>query len=99
MKSLKNLGSPENPVKVVVDSDHSADRVERLCRKFNISTVLEIDGSQPIDTKELDYVLFRDHSDLIKSLEPTPSPNNFCPCQSGKKYKKCCQLTRPTQQN
>jgi len=26
----------------------------------------------------------------IQRLPPIPKPNNFCPCGSGIKYKKCC---------
>lgn len=100
MDSLENLGTEENPVHVYVRSDQDADRVERLCRKLRISTMLEIDETEEEDVSELNYVLLRDFKEaVLECSKPIdPKPNNFCPCSSGKKFKKCCmgqQLSAP----
>jgi SWIM/SEC-C metal-binding protein len=93
MNPLENLGSTENPIRVLVHSDELADRVEDMCEMFEISAVVEIDEEAEDNLNELFLVLKEElkdlpWQDLLES--PAPKPNNFCPCGSNKKYKKCC---------
>jgi len=87
---MAKLGSEKKPVIVRVHSEEKARYVAETCGANGWHYII---GFEPPEVPE-------DISDLERLLNPevpvksTKVPRNaFCPCGSGKKYKKCCANT------
>lgn len=82
------------------DKSPDAKRVCPLCKATNVMTRRDLDP-----TKKKDAVVHcktcgynRMGRPFVWSQRP-PERNAPCPCGSGKKYKKCCQLNKETRSN
>lgn len=84
---MARLGSDKNPIIVNVHRDEEAARVMGICEMKDWSVIVGMNLDEPEDI-----------SDLIQKLEPDTvvydapkiGRNDYCPCGSGKKFKKCC---------
>jgi SWIM/SEC-C metal-binding protein len=85
---VAKLGTKQHPAVVRVQTEERAMELLELCNEHEIQVII---GVEP-DTQE-------DISDIKRILRP-PAPvkapprigrNDYCPCGSGKKYKKCCE--------
>jgi SWIM/SEC-C metal-binding protein len=81
------LGSKKFPLTLVVDSDERAQVVAAQVQAAGLFADLSIDSEAPESIVELTALLSK--GDTVKS-DKTPSRNDPCHCDSGKKYKKCC---------
>jgi uncharacterized protein YecA (UPF0149 family) len=104
---FRPLGSEKKPVRVTIDSDYAADRVEMLCEMMDVYSEVTVDPRAEEYMDEFFYVLddyLEENPELADFLmqeskpltNPQLKPNFFCPCDSGKKYKKCCMPLAPT---
>ena len=83
---MARKGTEKNPIIVRVQSDERAQYVVNKCEENGWHFIVGFEQDKPEDI-----------SDLMTALNP-PAPvvsdktgrNDFCPCGSGKKYKKCC---------
>ncbi|MBD3675929.1 MAG: DUF1186 domain-containing protein [Planctomycetaceae bacterium] len=63
------------------------DTIAELSKWASFKTPPPATDSEFLDEDDWDY---RDDSDTIRNLNPKIGRNDPCPCDSGKKYKKCC---------
>ena len=96
MNSIENLGSDENPIQVRVNTDERAEDVIFLCEGLKLAAEVEVDPALPEDIEELLYFALPELAKITPEdmISDDPKPNNFCPCNSGKKYKKCCMANQ-----
>jgi SWIM/SEC-C metal-binding protein len=83
---MAKIGTEARPIIVRVQTDERAKYVADLCEENGWIFIIGFEPDKPEDI-----------SDLLKALNPPtpirsekPGRNDFCPCGSGKKYKKCC---------
>jgi len=61
--------------------------------KVTASQAMEIVKKTGLDIEKLQKNSRRIRAELLKqNKKPRIGANEICPCQSGKKYKKCCRL-------
>ena len=65
-----------------------------LCREHGWQVIAGVEEDKPEDTSDVEWLLKRESgaakADSKPRLPPKISGNDYCPCRSGKKYKKCC---------
>ena len=83
------LGSKARPVIVRVQNEERAQEVSNICFAHGIQFIVGIESDKVENIFDLKKAL--------KALPPTlpakpakVSSNDYCPCGSNKKYKKCC---------
>lgn len=83
------LGSKSRPAILRVQSEERAQEVTALCSSLGIQFILGIESDKPENIFDLKKAI----KYLPKALPEKSakvSPNDYCPCGSNKKYKKCC---------
>jgi SWIM/SEC-C metal-binding protein len=96
MYSFQSLGTEENPIRVRVHDEEQANKVLHICDSLEQFVEIEVSPDQKEDNLgELFFILERELGNLPADLflPNPPKPNNFCPCGSNKKFKKCCLNT------
>lgn len=83
--SKPSLGSNENPLWLRVQTLEQADAMIMFCNRLGLLASASVDPDQPPDISDLRKVL-----GLYQRVSNKVPRNAPCPCQSGKKYKKCC---------
>lgn len=83
------LGSKARPAILRVRSEERAQEVTSICSVHGIQFILGIEPDKPENIFDL--------RKAIKAIPPKlpersgkVSPNDYCPCGSNKKFKKCC---------
>ncbi len=97
MNPLQKLGSKKHPICVSVWDEENAANVAKVCDQHGWHFIARIAPEEDEDLEDLLVKLSYEQikSEAFASLPATlldPKPNNFCPCGSNKKYKKCCML-------
>jgi hypothetical protein len=77
-----------------VRSFEKAEDIVALCNEHGWQVVVGVEEDEPEDISDVEWLLNR-LSDAPKAsskpqLPPKVSGNDYCSCQSGKKFKKCC---------
>jgi len=79
---------------VRVVSVEKAEAIVALCNKHGWQVIVGVEEDEPEDKSDVEWLLKRESSaakaDAKPRLPPKISGNDYCPCRSGKKYKKCC---------
>ena len=94
MKNLEKLGSKKRPICVSVWDEEALERVAKTCEERKWVFIAKINPEEDEDLSDLALKLQFEKmrvsmgTKLRQNLNPLP--NNFCPCNSGKKFKKCC---------
>lgn len=80
------LGTNQNPAWARVSSPDRAQQIVAFCNDNGWKVIIAIDPTLPEDLSDINRIL------LQEPQKPTPKigRNEPCPCNSGKKYKKCC---------
>jgi len=81
------LGTQENPLTLVVNSEARKTEVEELAESHQLFTDISVDTDAQENINELNAIL---NKPVTTTFEKTPKRNDPCSCNSGKKYKKCC---------
>jgi uncharacterized protein YecA (UPF0149 family) len=79
---------------VRVRSVEKAEAILALCNKHGWQVIAGVEEDRPEDTSDVEWLLNR-LGETAKSaskphVPPKVSGNDYCPCRSGKKFKKCC---------
>jgi uncharacterized protein YecA (UPF0149 family) len=76
---------------VRVRSGAEAEDIVSLCTERGWQVVVGVDPDEDPDTSDLEKLLSSGGKPADKPrLPPKISGNDYCPCGSGKKFKKCC---------
>ena len=91
---LAKLGTHKRPAVVRVRSFEKGEDIVALCNEHGWQVIVGVEEDEPEDTSDVEWLLST-LSDAPKvaakpRLPPKISGNDYCPCGSGKKFKKCC---------
>jgi len=91
---LAKLGTHKRPAVVRVCSVEKAEAIVALCNQHEWQVIVGVEEDEPEDISDVEWLLGKmggaAKSDGKPRLPPRISGNDYCPCRSGKKYKKCC---------
>jgi len=91
---LAKLGTHKRPAVVRVRSLEKGEAIVALCNQHDWQVIVGIEKDKPEDTSDVDRLLSHLSDDagiaVKPRLPPKVSGNDYCPCRSGKKFKKCC---------
>ncbi|HUI41184.1 MAG TPA: PBPRA1643 family SWIM/SEC-C metal-binding motif protein [Terriglobia bacterium] len=90
-KGMEKIGTERHPAVVRVATETRALEIMTLCNKHGIQAIVGIEPDKPEDISDVQRLL-RVRARAKPSPPPPPrcSPNDYCPCGSGSKYKNCC---------
>ena len=90
---MAKLGTHKHPAVVRVRSVEQAENIVSLCNERGWQVIVGVEPDKPEDTSDLEKLMSSGEEAPRPStprLPPRISGNDYCPCRSGKKYKKCC---------
>ena len=95
------MGTHKRPAVVRVRSVEKAEALVALCNEHGWQVIVGVEEDKPEDTADVERLLNRlkDAAEVAVKprLPPKISGNHYCPCRSGKKFKKCCgAVTSPS---
>jgi len=69
-----------------------AEQIVSLCTDHGWQVIVGVEPDETEDISDVEKLLARGQvaTPPAPRLPPKISPNDYCPCRSGKKYKKCC---------
>lgn len=93
---MAKLGTDKKPVVVRVQTVERAQEILDLCHKCGWKVVVGIEPDKPENIDDVKWLLKKraDQPRVVKIAPFKVSPNDYCPCGSGLKYKKCCLLKK-----
>ena len=88
---MAKLGSKKRPAVVTVSSEEEARAIVSLCSERGWEVIAGVEPNAPEDISDLEKLLASDAKPQSRTprLPPKISGNDYCPCGSGKKFKKC----------
>jgi SWIM/SEC-C metal-binding protein len=89
---VPKLGTKKHPAIVRVRTMELAQEIVDVCREHGWEVIAGVEPDVPEDVSDVEKLLRRSQAVAAPAprLPPKISPNDYCPCRSGKKYKKCC---------
>ncbi len=88
---MAKLGSDNRPAVVRVRSTEEAQEIVSLARQRGWKLIVGVEPDQVEDLSDLRKLLRIEAAPAARPrLPPKISGNDYCPCRSGKKFKKCC---------
>ena len=90
---MAKLGTKKRPAVVRVQTEARAGEIMQLCESHGWQVVVGVEADQPEDISDVNKLLKTEKSPSAPAVRARPvSGNDYCPCGSGLKYKKCCGL-------
>jgi len=86
-KKMAKLGTEKNPVVVSVQTEERLKEVASIFEENGWKYKIELEPDKSEDITDLEILL---NPPKPKIAKKKVGRNEFCPCGSGKKYKKCC---------
>ena len=90
---MAKLGSKKKPAVARVQTEERATEIVQLCNERGCQVIVGIEPDEPENISDIKWLLKHHPNDLKPEIRTGPikvSPNDYCPCGSGLKYKKCC---------
>ena len=88
---MAKLGSQQRPAVVRVQSTEEAEEIVGLAQERGWQVIVGVEPDQIEDLSDLRKLMRTEVKlDVKPRLPPKISGNDYCPCHSGKKFKKCC---------
>jgi SWIM/SEC-C metal-binding protein len=88
---VAKLGSHQRPAVVRVQSREEAEEIVALAEERGWQVIVGVEADQSEDLSDLRKLMNAEVKPEAKPrLPPKISGNDYCPCRSGKKFKKCC---------
>lgn len=81
------LGSANSPLTLMVNSQQRKKEIEQVLLDNSFAADIEINTDEPENIVQLETLLGRPTPHIVTK---SPSRNDICSCNSGKKFKKCC---------
>ena len=90
---MAKLGTKKRPAVVHVATEAHAGEIMQLCHVHGWQVIVGIQPDKPEDISDIRKLISRSGtlSAHTESVRPV-SGNDYCPCGSGLKFKKCCML-------
>ena len=93
---MAKLGTHKRPAVVRVPSTEEAEEIVALAQERGWQVIVGVEPDQLEDLSDLHKLIRTEAQPEAKlRLPPKISGNDYCPCRSGKKFKKCCGATVP----
>jgi SWIM/SEC-C metal-binding protein len=91
---MPKLGSRKRPAIVRVHSAEAAEEILAVCYDHGWQAIVGVEADEPEDISDVEELLREAEKTKQIPERPAPkvSPNDYCPCGSGKKFKKCCGM-------
>jgi SWIM/SEC-C metal-binding protein len=89
---VAKLGTDKWPAVVRVQSMEEAEEIVSFAQQRGWKVIVGVEPDKTEDISDL-RKLMRMEEELVEAkprLPPKISGNDYCPCRSGKKFKKCC---------
>ena len=86
-KKALRLGSKKAPAQICVQTVEREQELAAIFAENGWACVIEVDPEQDENIRSLEILQNKQVSSVS---DKTPNRNDPCPCESGKKYKKCC---------
>ncbi|MEI6858822.1 MAG: PBPRA1643 family SWIM/SEC-C metal-binding motif protein [Shewanella sp.] len=86
-KRTQKSGTSLHPLTLSVVSDQRKSEIEAILKQHGLIASIDVNADTVENIVELDGILSRPITTRVKK---PPNRNDPCPCNSGKKYKKCC---------
>jgi len=90
---MAKLGSKKKPAVARVQTEKRAGEIMQTCNEQGWQVIVGIEPDKPEDVSDIKWLLkkYAKHHEPQTRFGPIKvSPNDYCPCGSGLKYKKCC---------
>ena len=88
---MAKLGTHQHPAVVRVQSAEKAQEIVSFAREHGWQVIVGVEPDNFEDVSDLHKLMRGEAKPETKPrLPPKISGNDYCPCRSGKKYKKCC---------
>lgn len=90
---MAKLGSKKHPAVVHVRTMERASEIVALCDKHGWQVIAGVEADKPENISDIKALLNmeyepKEYDSLTDNIKI--APNNYCPCGSGLKFKKCC---------
>ena len=87
------MGTHKRPAVVRVNSAERAQLIVDLCNEHGWQVIVGVEEDKPEDISDLEWLVNRlDNAPKVAAKPKAPPKiggNDYCPCCSGKKFKKC----------
>ena len=87
---MAKVGTDKHPAVVRVATEQRAREILEQCEQRGIKVIVGIEPGRQEDITDVERILRRPAQVKVVKAPPRLSGNDYCPCDSGKKYKKCC---------
>lgn len=88
---MARLGTDKRPAVVRVQSTEKAEQIVSLAEERGWKVIVGVEPDEIEDVSDLRKLMSSEVKPEVKPrLPPKISGNDYCPCRSGKKFKKCC---------
>jgi len=87
---MAKIGTKKRPAVVRVATEERAYQIMNLCNQQGIQVIGGIEPDKPEDISDIERALRWAEPAKAAKAPPRITGNDYCPCGSGKKYKKCC---------
>jgi len=90
---MAKLGSKKHPAVVHVETQERAAEILSLCNANGWQVIVGIESDKPEDISDVEKLSGKTTKTILPTERIRPvSGNDYCPCGSGKKFKKCCGM-------
>ncbi|PIP16228.1 MAG: hypothetical protein COX46_03555 [bacterium (Candidatus Ratteibacteria) CG23_combo_of_CG06-09_8_20_14_all_48_7] len=92
LRFLRRLGTNKKPIILRVQSQKRAEELVVICSDHRWQFIIGIEPDKPENIEDLEKMIRRcDNTSQTPAARYRPvSGNDYCPCGSGMKFKKCC---------
>lgn len=87
VKKNLRLGTSKAPAQISVQTEERKQELTDVCSTNGWACVIEVNAEEDENTRDLEMLQNKLTSAVSSKMA---NRNDPCPCQSGKKYKKCC---------
>jgi SWIM/SEC-C metal-binding protein len=90
---MAKLGSKKKPAVARVQTMERAQEITELCNEHGWQVIVGIEPDEPENISDIEWLLKKSRKQPVTPMRSGPlkvSPNDYCPCRSGLKFKKCC---------
>jgi SWIM/SEC-C metal-binding protein len=88
---MPKLGTKKRPAIVHVETEARAGEIVELCDSRGWQVIVGIEPDKPEDISDVQKLMHRSVPSPRPAERVRPiSGNDYCPCGSGLKFKKCC---------
>ena len=89
---MARIGTEKHPAVVRVQTEERGREIVELCNQHGIQVIVGIEPDKYEDITDVEHALRQPAPVKVATAPPRVSGNDYCPCGSGKKYKKCCGM-------